>query len=121
MVIAETGGLVGCASGFPVRGDGFWWLGFDGALPRAVEQLTASGGDFAITDIPVRPHPQDAQVARRSQERLPADQQASVAVIGFRISPAAGQLLRVSALPLCVRTATRPAGPAHDAWTRWPA
>jgi hypothetical protein len=143
MVIAETGGLVGCASGFPVRGDGFWWLGFDGALPRAIEQLTASGGDFAIPDIPVRPHPQDAHVARRSQERLPADQQASlgVATLVYRADhpalpslcfwgwPAAGEirkpitatLLRVSALPLGVRTAMRPAGLAHDAWTRWPA
>lgn len=33
MVIAETDHLVGCAFGFPVCGDGFWWLGFDGPLP----------------------------------------------------------------------------------------
>ncbi|MFI6495074.1 hypothetical protein ACIBK0_48270, partial [Streptomyces sp. NPDC050564] len=51
MVIAEADGLVGCAYGFPVRSDGFWWLGFDGALPRSIEQLTESGGVFAITDI----------------------------------------------------------------------
>ncbi len=104
----------------PVRGDGFWWLGFDGALPRAIEQLTASGGDFAITDIPVRPHPQDAQAARRSQERPPADQQASVAVIGFRISPrpdsCSGYRPSLSAYE-----PRRQAGLAHDAWTRWPA
>lgn len=43
MVIAETDHVVGCAFGFPVRSDGFWWLGFDGALPHSIEQLTASG------------------------------------------------------------------------------
>ena len=77
MVIAETDHLVGCAFGFPVCGDGFWWLGFDGPLPQSLERLTASGGVFAITDILVRPHPQDQDVARRLQERLLSDHQAS--------------------------------------------
>ena len=77
MVIAETDHLVGCAFGFPVCGDGFWWLGFDGPLPQSLQRLTASGGVFAITDILVRPHPQDQDVARRLQERLLSDHQAS--------------------------------------------
>ncbi|WP_254710068.1 hypothetical protein [Streptomyces lunaelactis] len=142
MVIAETDGPVGCASGFPVRGDGFWWLGFDGAPPRGIEQLTASSGVLAITDIPVRPHPQDAHVARRSQERLPADQQASLGVatlvgradhpaltslrswgwpdVGEVRKPVTATLLRVLVLPVCERTAPRLEGLVHDAWTRWP-
>ncbi|TQJ86032.1 hypothetical protein FBY22_4831 [Streptomyces sp. SLBN-31] len=76
MVIAESDGLMGCAFGFPVRGDGSWWLGFDGALPRSVGYVTVSGRAFAFGDILIRPHPQDGRLARRVQERLLADHQA---------------------------------------------
>ncbi|MGW0632392.1 GNAT family N-acetyltransferase [Streptomyces sp. NPDC002758] len=141
MVIAETNGLVGCAFGFPVRSDGFWWLGFDGALPRGIEQLTASSGVFAITDILVRPHPQDQGVGRRLQERLLADGQASLGAtlvdradhptltalrsgrwldVGEIWKPISATLLRVLVLPLGERTAARLEGLAHDARTRWP-
>ncbi|MEU9172135.1 hypothetical protein AB0D34_30815 [Streptomyces sp. NPDC048420] len=78
MVIAETDSLMGCAFGFPVRGDGSWWLGFDGALPRGIEQLTVSGNVFAFADILIRPHPQDRELARRVQERLLTDHQATL-------------------------------------------
>ncbi|GGX69274.1 hypothetical protein [Streptomyces fructofermentans] len=78
MVIAETGGLVGCAFGFPMLSDTFEWIGFDSGRPRGVEQLAAAGGIFAITDILILPHPQDARVALRLQERLLVDQRASI-------------------------------------------
>lgn len=78
MVIAETDSLTECAIGFPVGGDGSWWLGFDGALPRSIEQLTASGNVFAFAAILIRPHPQDRELARRVQERLLTDHQASL-------------------------------------------
>jgi hypothetical protein len=78
MVIAETDSLMGCAFGFPVGGDGSWWLGFDGALPRSIEQLTVSGNVFAFADILIRPHPQDRELARRVQERLLTDHQATL-------------------------------------------
>jgi hypothetical protein len=140
MVIAETDGLVGCAFGFPVRSAGFWWPGFDGALPRGIEQLAAPSGVFAITDILVRPHPQDAHVARRLQERLLADHQASLGAtlvdradhpilttlrswgwldVGEFWKPTSATLLRVLVLPVGEPTAARPEGLAHDAWTRW--
>jgi hypothetical protein len=79
MVIAETDRLMGCAFGYRLRGDGFRWVGFEAALPHDVEQLTESGGVFAITDILVRPHPQgqEQDVARRLRERLLTDHQAS--------------------------------------------
>lgn len=126
MVIAETDGLVGCAFGFPVRGDGFWRLGFGGALPRGIERLTASSGVFAITDILVRPHLQDEHVARRLQERLLTDHQASLGVtlvdqadhpaltalhsggwrdVGEIWKPVSATLLRVLVLPVGERTA----------------
>lgn len=78
MMIAEMDRLMGCAFGFPVRGDGSWWVGFDGALPRSIDQLTVSGRVFAFSDILVRPHPQDRDLSRRVQERLLADHQASL-------------------------------------------
>ncbi|MGW2572061.1 hypothetical protein [Streptomyces sp. NPDC001537] len=81
MVIAESDGLMGCAFGFPVRGDGSWWLGFDGVLPRSVGCLTVSGRAFAFGDILIRPHPQDPELARRVQERLLTDHQASLGAV----------------------------------------
>jgi hypothetical protein len=141
MVIAETDHLVGCAFGFPVAGDGTWWLGFDGALPQSVEQLTASGGVFAITGILVRPHPQDQDVARRLQEWLLSGHQASLGAtlvdpgdhltlaslrpwgwlaLGEVRRPAGPTMFRALVFPLGERTTARPEGLAHDAWTRWP-
>ncbi|MFC7258759.1 hypothetical protein [Streptomyces lutosisoli] len=143
MVIAETDGLVGCAFGFPVRSDGFWWLGFDGALPSSIEQLTESGSVFAITDILVSPHPhgQDHDVACRLQEQLLTDHQASLGAtlvnqddhpalaslrswgwldIGEVWRPAGPTMFRALVFPLGERTTARLEGLAHDAWTRWP-
>ncbi|WP_248503966.1 hypothetical protein [Streptomyces sp. D2-8] len=78
MVIAEMDRPMGCAFGFPVRGDGSWWGGFDGTLPHSIDQLTVSGRVFAFGDILVRPHPRDRDLARRLQERLLTEHQASL-------------------------------------------
>jgi hypothetical protein len=80
MVVAERENLVGCAFGFPVGRDGSWWQGFDGTLPQGVEQLTASGHLFAISDIVVHPHDQEVGLAYRLHEELLADQDASLGV-----------------------------------------
>ncbi|MFC7308636.1 hypothetical protein ACFQVC_31015 [Streptomyces monticola] len=141
MVIAETQGIVGCACGFPVRSDGFWWRGFDGGLPRSVEQLTESGRVFAITHLLIRPRTRESDVARSLQERLLADHQASLGVTlvtqddrpalvslrswGWRdlgeIRQSAGPaVFRVLVLPIGERTVLRLEGLARHAWTRWP-
>ncbi|MEV6509934.1 hypothetical protein AB0M61_27930 [Streptomyces sp. NPDC051642] len=141
MLIAETDHLVGCTFGFPVGSDGFWWLGFDGALPHSIEQLTASGGVFAITHVLVQPHPQDQDVACRLQKRLLSDHQASLGAIivdqddhstltslrswgwldvGEVWRPAGPTMFRALVLPLGERTTARLEGLAHDARTRWP-
>jgi hypothetical protein len=140
MVIAETDHLVGGAYGFPVGSDGFWGLGFDGAVPQSIEQLTGSGGVFAITTTLVRPHPQDREVARRLQERLLSDPQASLGAtsvdqddhpalaalrswgwldMGEVWRPTGPTTFRALVLPRGERTAARMEGLAHDAWTRW--
>ncbi|MGQ4378138.1 hypothetical protein ACN6K9_000646 [Streptomyces sp. SAS_267] len=140
MVIAETDHLVGCAFGFPVRSDGLWWTGFDGALPQSIEQLAASGGVFAITSVLVQPHPRDQDVACRLQERLLSDHQASLGAtlmdqddhpaltslrswgwldVGevWRPGPT---MFHALVLPLGERTTARREELAHDAWARWP-
>ncbi|WP_234390453.1 hypothetical protein [Streptomyces sp. MMG1533] len=78
LLIAEDTAFAGCAYGFPVRREGAWWRGFVGPLPRSVEQLTASGHVFAITETLIHPHTQDRNLARRLQERLLADHHASL-------------------------------------------
>ncbi|MFF4352838.1 hypothetical protein [Streptomyces sp. NPDC001530] len=140
MVIAEADGLAGCTYGFPVRSDGFWWLGFDAAVPRSIEQLTMSGGVFAITEILVRSHPQDRPLARRLQERLLTDHQAPLGAalvdradhptltalrswgwldVGEMWRPVGPTMLRALVLPLGERTTARLEGLAEDAGTRW--
>ncbi|MFE7777124.1 hypothetical protein ACFU5O_25175 [Streptomyces sp. NPDC057445] len=141
MLIAEITTLAGCAFGFPVGRDGSWWHGFDGAFPQSIEQLTASGHVFAITQIVVHPHEEDQDIARRLQERLLADHHAS---LGATLVPAADRsahaafqswgwqqigevhrphdqaVLRAMVLPLGKRTAAVPDGLAHNARTQRP-
>lgn len=78
MLVAERATLLGCAFGFPLRRDGSWWRGFLGPLPRDIEQLTASGHVFAVTDVVVAPHEQALILGRRLQERLLDDHRASL-------------------------------------------
>ncbi|WP_224059175.1 hypothetical protein [Streptomyces kanamyceticus] len=142
MLIAEAEALAGCAYGVPVARDGSWWEGFDGALPRNLEQLTASGHVFAITETVVHPHGHARGLARRLQERLLADHQASLGVtlvdhtdhpvraaftawgwqeVGqVHRQPPGPTALRVLVLPLGERTAEHPDGLAHNAGTQRP-
>ncbi|CAM5617205.1 hypothetical protein SSPIM334S_02707 [Streptomyces spiroverticillatus] len=128
MVVAETDDLVGCAFGFPVPGDGSWWHGFRGTLPRSVYQLTVSQNVFAVSHILVRPHAQDGVLVRRMQEHLLACRQATLGVtaiaaedraalaafrtwgwqdLGRLRRPQATAPLRVLGLPLGERTVQR--------------
>ncbi|MFC4507870.1 MULTISPECIES: hypothetical protein [Streptomyces] len=78
LLVAENTTFTGCVYGFPVPREGTWWRGFEGTLPQSVEQLTASGHVFAITEILVHPHTDEQGLARRLQERLLADHHASL-------------------------------------------
>lgn len=78
MLVAERSALLGCVFGFPLRRDGSWWRGFLGPLPRDIEQLTASGHVFAVTEVVVAPHEQALILGRRLQERLLDDHRASL-------------------------------------------
>lgn len=141
MAVAESAALVGCAFGFPVRSDDLWWLGFDGALPPSIEQLTESDNVFAINKILVAPHEQGDDIARRLQQRLLTDHQALLGVtlvdeadhpslaafrswgwrdIGEVRRPTGPTMFRALVLPLGERTTRRLNGLARHAWTRWP-
>ncbi|MFD9430656.1 hypothetical protein [Streptomyces sp. NPDC060002] len=78
LLIAESTAFAGCAYGFPVWREGTWCRGSDGPLPRSVEQLTASGHVFAITETLVHPHTDDQGLAHRLQQRLLAGHHASL-------------------------------------------
>ncbi|MGI5376926.1 hypothetical protein ACQEV2_22285 [Streptomyces sp. CA-251387] len=86
LLIAETTALTGCAYGFPVRGDGPWWEGFDGYLPGSLLRLAASGRLLVISRILVPPRVrrqnQDRawNLARRMQKRLLTDRGAVLGV-----------------------------------------
>lgn len=141
MLVANTSALAGCAYGFPVGCDGSWWQGFRGTLPHSIEQLTASGRVFAITEIVVHPRERHRDLAGCLQKGLLAYHQASLGAIlvdrvdgsslaAFRASgwqeigevrrsPGA-TVLRALVLPLEERTATESDGPAHHPRTRRP-
>ncbi|MFI8531005.1 hypothetical protein ACIGMX_12215 [Streptomyces aquilus] len=139
MLVAEARSLTGCVFGIPVPRDGSWWQGFDGPLPQNLEQLTASGHVFAILETVVHPHQYARGLARRLQERLLADHQASLGVTLLDRSDRsaraaleawgwqeAGQVHRAPTV-LCVlllslgeRTAQHPDGLAHNDRTQRP-
>ncbi|MFI6495695.1 hypothetical protein [Streptomyces sp. NPDC050564] len=141
MLVAEAEALTGCVCGFSVPRDGSWWQGFEGPLPQNLEQLTASGHVFAILETVVHPHQHARGLARRLQERLLTDHQASLGVtlvdqsagsacavfedwgwqdVG-RIQRMPGPTaFRVLVLPLGERTAQHPDGLAHNDRTQRP-
>ncbi|WP_371528046.1 hypothetical protein OG302_20130 [Streptomyces sp. NBC_01283] len=55
MVVADAGGLVGCLYGYRAARTGDWWEGFRGVLPPEVEERTASGRVFVLTELMVVP------------------------------------------------------------------
>jgi hypothetical protein len=141
MLVAEARSLTGCAFGVPVSRDGSWWQGFHGPLPQNLEQLTASGHVFAILDTVVHPHQHSHGLARRLQERLLGDHEASLGVTLVEQSDLsvraaftawgwqeAGQIHRmpgptafqVLVLPLGERTSAHPDGLAHNDRTQRP-
>jgi len=139
MLVAEARSLTGCVFGIPVPRDGSWWQGFDGPLPQNLEQLTASGHVFATLETVVHPHQYARGLARRLQERLLADHEASLGVtLVDRSEPSARAALEawgwqdagrvhraqtvlcVLLLPLGERTTEHPDGLTHNDRTQRP-
>ncbi|MFF3615499.1 hypothetical protein [Streptomyces sp. NPDC002580] len=70
MVVADMGGLVGCAYGYRIPRTGDWWSGFRGELPTDIEELTASGRTFLLAELMVLPVHRRGGVATRLGEWL---------------------------------------------------
>ena len=142
MLIAQGRTLVGCVFGYPVGREGYWWDGFVGTLPENLEQLTASGHVFAVSEIMIHPHQREQGTGYRLQEALLADQDASLGVtmvdgadtgaraafvswgwveVGAALTGSALTSMRVLVMRLGERTAENPDGLTHDARTQPPA
>ncbi|QMU80347.1 hypothetical protein GXW83_17295 [Streptacidiphilus sp. PB12-B1b] len=141
MLLAETATLVGFVFGVPVDRDGGWWSGFVGELPPYIEQLTASGHVFAVTDLVVHPYARHHGIAASLLARLLGDHHASLGVslveqgehqvfaafqswgwqeIG-EVRRAGDPLVRrAMVLPLGARSTAVPGGLAHDVRTQRP-
>ncbi|WP_406369326.1 hypothetical protein OG788_05425 [Streptomyces sp. NBC_00647] len=70
MVVADMGGLVGCAYGYRIPRTGDWWSGLRGELPTDIEELTASGRTFLLAELMVLPAHRRGGVATRLGEWL---------------------------------------------------
>lgn len=141
MLVAETATLVGFVFGVPVDRDGSWWDGFVGQLPGEVEQLTASGHVFALTELVVHPYVRGHGVAGQLQARLLGDHQASLGTtlvqqadhaayaafqswgwqeIGEVHRAPDAVVLRALVLQLGARTKASPGGLTHNTHTQRP-
>ncbi|MEV4872511.1 GNAT family N-acetyltransferase [Streptomyces syringium] len=70
LVVADDGGPVGCAYGFPVTRDGAHWRGFVGPVPEELEELTAAGRVFAVAELMVLPRRRRRGIGKRLHDRL---------------------------------------------------
>lgn len=92
MVVADVGGLVGCAYGFRIDRTGEWFSGLRGGLPTAIEELTASGRAFLLAGLMVLPDHRCRGIATRLSERLLARLEHDLIVAAVDRPDAAGQV-----------------------------
>ncbi|MEV8316170.1 hypothetical protein AB0Q95_18555 [Streptomyces sp. NPDC059900] len=55
MVVADAVGMIGCLYGYRAARTGDWWKGYRGVLPPEVEERTAAGRVFILTELMVVP------------------------------------------------------------------
>ncbi|MEV7194020.1 hypothetical protein AB0N81_19760 [Streptomyces sp. NPDC093510] len=65
MVVAGAADLVGCLYGYRAERSGAWWESFRGVLPPEVEEQTASGRVFLLSELMVTPAERGSDVASR--------------------------------------------------------
>ncbi|MBW5425767.1 GNAT family N-acetyltransferase [Streptomyces sp. BG9H] len=80
MVVADSGGLVGALYGHRAAPTGEWWEGFRGILPAGVEEQTASGRVFLLSELMVAPAHRGKGVATRLRTLLLARHTADAVV-----------------------------------------
>ncbi|MEU7578648.1 hypothetical protein AB0B50_13685 [Streptomyces sp. NPDC041068] len=70
MVVADASGMVGCLYGYRAARTGEWWEGFHGILPAEIEEQTASGRVFLLSELMVVPDERGKDVAIRLRTLL---------------------------------------------------
>ncbi|MET8687307.1 hypothetical protein ABZV77_24130 [Streptomyces sp. NPDC004732] len=70
MVVADSGGLVGCLYGYRAERGGEWWESLRSVLSPDVEERTASGRVFLLRELMVVPAERGSGVAARLRTLL---------------------------------------------------
>ncbi|MFF7726049.1 GNAT family N-acetyltransferase [Streptomyces sp. NPDC008001] len=81
LVVADAGGPVGCAYGYPLPRDSARWHGFAGPVPGPLEELTAAGRVFAVAELVVAPRHRRQGIGRRLHDRLLSGSGAALAAL----------------------------------------
>ncbi|MFE5870090.1 GNAT family N-acetyltransferase [Streptomyces roseifaciens] len=81
LVVADAGGPVGCAYGYPLARDSVRWQGFLGPVPGELEELTAAGRVFAVAELVVAPRHRRQGIGRRLHDRLLSGSGAALAAL----------------------------------------
>ncbi|WP_058047441.1 GNAT family N-acetyltransferase [Streptomyces roseifaciens] len=81
LVVADAGGPVGCAYGYPLARDSARWQGFVGPVPDELEELTAAGRVFAVAELVVAPRHRRQGIGRRLHDRLLSGSGAALAAL----------------------------------------
>ncbi|MFD0383215.1 GNAT family N-acetyltransferase [Streptomyces stramineus] len=82
-MIADGGGPVGCAYGYPLARDSGWWRGLTGAVPEELEELTAAGKVFTVAEVTVLPRHRRQGIGRRLHDQLLAGSGAALGALAL--------------------------------------
>ncbi|MFC5719650.1 GNAT family N-acetyltransferase [Streptomyces gamaensis] len=81
LVVADGGGVVGCAYGFPLERQSGRWRGFVGPVPEHLAELTLAGRVFAVAELMVLPRLRRRGIGRRLHDQLLAGSDAALAAL----------------------------------------
>ncbi|GGY09822.1 GNAT family N-acetyltransferase [Streptomyces hiroshimensis] len=119
LVVADAGGPVGCAYGYPLARDSARWQGFLGPVPGDLEELTAAGRVFAVAELVVAPRHRRQGIGRRLHDRLLSGSGAALAALvlapGDAHTPAAEAVRRAWGWQRAGRVRPPAAGDVGDA------
>ncbi|UQI49056.1 GNAT family N-acetyltransferase [Streptomyces sp. HU2014] len=123
LVLADGGGPVGCAYGYPAARDSALWRDFAGPVPEELEELTAAGRVFVLAELMVLPRHRRQGLGRRLHDRLLSGSGAALAAVVLAPMDARSQAVRAArrswgwAAAGTLRPAA-PGGPAPEVFTR---
>jgi GNAT superfamily N-acetyltransferase len=96
LVLADGGGPVGCAYGYPLPRDSGRWREFAGPVPAELEELTGAGRVFAVAERMVLPRHRRQGLGARLHDRLLAGSGAALAAVVLAPADAHGEAARAA-------------------------